>query len=120
MEHHLHLVATGEHLSREIRIFKSYTARQIIDWLERYNHDQILRQMKFFKRRHKVGQEYQVWQEGSHPQLITSRSMLNQKLDYIHHNPVRAGYVESPGHWRYSSFKHYDGKDCLLPITVVD
>jgi putative transposase len=26
-----------------------------------------------------------------------------QKLEYIHHNPLRRGWVASPEHWRYSS-----------------
>jgi putative transposase len=26
-------------------------------------------------------------------------------MDYIHYNPVKHGYVESPADWQYSSFK---------------
>ena len=33
LENHLHLIASGDQLSRDIGIFKSYTARQIIDLL---------------------------------------------------------------------------------------
>ena len=25
-------------------------------------------------------------------------------MDYIHYNPVKHGYVNSPGNWEYSSF----------------
>ena len=69
---------------------------------------------------HKKGQEYQVWEEGSQPKLITNRKMLNQKLNYIHYNPVRCGYIDDPSDWRYSSYRHYVGKECLLPITVIE
>ena len=29
--------------------------------------------------------------------------MMEQKLTYIHENPVRRGWVTHPEHWRYSS-----------------
>ena len=32
---------------------------------------------------------------------------MRQKLDYIHHNPVKRGYVDQPEHWRYSSARNY-------------
>ena len=41
-----------------------------------------------------------------------------KQLKYFY-NPVRAGYVDDPVHWRYSSFRHYEGMTCLLPITVL-
>jgi REP element-mobilizing transposase RayT len=119
MEHHIHLIATSEKLSKEIGDLKSYTARQIVDHLTAKGYKAILNQMQFFKKRHKTDQKYQVWEEGSHPQLIETTTMLNQKLDYIHYNPVRAGYVDDPMHWRYSSYRFYCGMDCLLPITVL-
>ncbi|TCL34896.1 hypothetical protein EV691_101338 [Azotobacter chroococcum] len=42
---------------------------------------------------------------------------MRQKLDYIHHNPVRRGYVERPEHWRYSSARNYAGEPGLLEIA---
>ena len=62
MEHHLHLIASGDFLSKEIGIFKSYTARQIIDYLIANHYDNILKQLKFFKKRHKTLQEDQLWE----------------------------------------------------------
>ena len=41
--------------------------------------------------------------EGLHPQAITSDEMMEQKLTYLHNNPVKRGLVASPEHWRYSS-----------------
>jgi hypothetical protein len=50
-----------------------------------------------------------------HPQRIYDQEMLKQKLDYIHHNPVRRGYVDFPEQWRYSSARDYIGvPDCLI------
>jgi putative transposase len=42
-----------------------------------------------------------------------------QKIDYIHENPVRAGLVEYPEHYIHSSATDYNGKNGLLPVTVI-
>jgi hypothetical protein len=76
--------------------------------------------LRYLKKKHKKVQDYQVWEEGAHPQLITNSDMLIQKLNYIHFNPVRSGFVDDPLDWRYSSYRYYEGVDCLLPITVLD
>ena len=119
MEHHLHLILSSEEASKEVGDFKSFTAKMMLRSLKENGHDHILRWLEIFRRRHKDKQTYQVWQEGSHPQLVHNEEMLFQKLDYIHYNPVRAGYVDEPEHWRYSSVRFYAGQDCLLPISVV-
>ncbi|WP_298917869.1 hypothetical protein [uncultured Nostoc sp.] len=46
--------------------------------------------------------------------------MLRQKLDYIHNNPVRRGYVDDPAHWRYSSCRNYIGQLGLLQVELID
>ena len=42
--------------------------------------------------------------------------MLVQKLEYIHGNPVRRGYVDDPVHWRYSSARNYAGLEGLIEV----
>ena len=119
MENHLHLIASSYNLSKEIGHFKSYTARVIIDYLKENHFQSILRQLKLLKKRYKVEQKYQLWQEGTHPEKILDQRMLIQKLEYIHYNPVRKGYVNDPSHWRYSSYRNYSGQDGLLPIEII-
>ncbi len=65
LENHIHLVAAADDLSKEIGDFKSYTARQIIDLLERRGEKSLLEQLKEFKAHHKTDRTYQLWQEGS-------------------------------------------------------
>jgi REP element-mobilizing transposase RayT len=84
MENHLHLVASAKNLSKELGDFKSFTARKIIDYLQETHSEQILRVLKLHKVPHKVDRTYQVWQEGSHPEIIQSVEMLRQKIEYIH------------------------------------
>ena len=118
LENHLHWVASAPDLSKEIKAFKSFTARRIIDLLESRRVQVFLDQLAYHKARHKVESSYQLWQEGSHPQLIQGEEMLRQKLEYIHNNPVNRGYVDEPAHWRYSSARDYEGRPGLVPVTT--
>ena len=120
MENHLHLIASATSLSKEIGNFKSFTARCIIDLLQKNSSNYILNQFEFYKLKHKTKQEYQVWQEGFHPQVILNEEMFIQKLDYIHNNPVKRGYIDDPVHWRYSSYRNYMGQPGLLEVELID
>ena len=55
-----------------------------------------------------------MWEEGYHPKLIQGEAMM--KIDYIHQNPVKRGYVDEAVHWRYSSARDYDGISGLIEI----
>jgi putative transposase len=118
LENHLHLIVQSEDLLAELPLFKSYTARQLIDHLKECHAERLLNQMAFFCKSHKHDREYQCWEEGSHPQLIQNEEMLRQKLDYIHFNPVKRGYVDKPEHWRYSSARNYAGLEGLMPVFM--
>lgn len=90
MENHLHLVLSAEKLANEIANFKSFTARKCIDYYTRQQNQFVLNQLSFYKLEYKCDRQYQFWQEGSHPERITSIKMLQQKIDYTHFNPVGA------------------------------
>jgi REP element-mobilizing transposase RayT len=119
MENHLHLIASSINLSQEIGKFKSFTARSIIDRLKQTDSQHYLNQLHQFKLAHKIDQDYQLWQEGSHPQAIFSEAVLRQKLEYIHNNPIKRGYVDDPAHWRYSSYRNYLGEQGILSIDII-
>ena len=118
MENHLHLVASAPDLVAEMQAFKSFTARQIIDFLESRADRRMLQMLEWYKARHKGQSRYQLWQEGSHPQMIQGEEMLLQKLEYMHNNPVRRGYVDDPAHWRYSSARNYLGQPGLIEVLT--
>jgi len=120
MENHLHLLASSAELSKEIGNFKSFTARQIVDYLEEKKHFSLLKQLNYYKSEHKKNRNYQVWQEGSHPEMIVSEKMFRAKLEYIHNNPVKRGYVDQPDHWRYSSARNYLGLEGLLSLNGLE
>ena len=47
---------------------------------------------------------------------IQNTEMLKQKVDYIHNNPVKRGYVDLPEHWRYSSARSYLNEEGLIEV----
>lgn len=116
MHHHMHAIVSSTDLIRELGIFKSYTARKTIDYLAEKKAFHILDLLAENRQRHKTDRRYQLWQEGSHPELIGTADMFRQKAAYIHYNPVKCGFVDAPEDWRYSSARNYAGREALLEI----
>ena len=47
--------------------------------------------------------------------------MMHQKLNYLHNNPVEAGFIEKPEDWLYSSAKdYYNGRKGMIDILLID
>ncbi len=111
LENHLHLLAGAPDITRTIQSFKRHTSQALLQWAETKNRIWLLNQFAYFKKKYKYTSSHQVWQEGNHPQLIQGNEMLQQKITYIHENPVRRGYVDAPEHWRYSSARNYTLED---------
>ena len=120
MDNHMHLIGGGDNLGKIIKEFKSHTAREIIKLAEQDSKMWLLNQLSFFRQKHKVESTHQVWQEGYHPKLISSEDILRQKIDYLHHNPVRAGLAEKPEDWLHSSARNYAGLPAVLEIDLID
>lgn len=120
MPDHLHLIisTTQGKVSDFIRDFKRFTSKEITKLLVFDRNDRIL---NIFKKvanpRHYTVQlcneeeekiiRYRVWQTGYHPKAITTYNMLNQKMEYIHMNPVEDVLVDEPEQWKYSSAKNF-------------
>ena len=120
MENHLHLIAKSSDLAKEAGDFKSFTARKIVDRLTAIHATSLLEQLAWLKPAHKSDRAYQVWQEGCHPEQIQSDEMMWQKLEYIHMNPVKRGYVDDPLHWRYSSARNYARQPSVFEKVITD
>jgi putative transposase len=118
LENHLHMVVSSPDPGKEIGDFKSFTANKIIKYLESRQERTLLKLLRYFKARHKTDREYQFWQEGSHPKQIQDDEMLLQKMEYMHLNPVKRGYVDDPVHWRHSSARNYAGLPGLFPVVT--
>ncbi len=64
-------------------------------------------------------EQHQFWTHENHAELIYSNKFIEQKLNYIHQNPVRAGIVENPEDYLYSSARAYAGMDCVIDIDLI-
>jgi putative transposase len=51
--------------------------------------------------------EHAIWQRRFWEHLIKDEDDWKRHLDYIHYNPVKHGYVSSPGDWEFSTFRRY-------------
>ncbi len=111
LDNHFHMLAAAPELSKTLASLKKITASKTLQALKIDGKKWLLNQFAYFKKSHKVDSNYQVWQEGSHPQLIVNREMLTQKIEYIHNNPVKRGLVDLPEHWRFSSARNYESGD---------
>lgn len=116
LENHLHLVIQSDDLSKSIQKFKRHTAKEILTLLKAKNVKTILDQLIFYKKAHKKESLFQLWQEGYQPKLIQNDMMMRTKIEYIHQNPIKRGYVEEDWHWIYSSAREYQGLEGLIEV----
>ena len=59
----------------------------------------------------------QFWQQNSKPIEIWTDKVINQKIEYIHMNPVAAGFVDQPEDWLYSSARNFAGRKGKLCLS---
>jgi putative transposase len=123
MSSHVHLIIgrnKGQSLQGIIRDIKKFTSVKIIEAISNNQHESRRAWlMGFFARageRNPNNTTYQFWQQHSHPIELNTNSIVDQKLDYIHNNPVKAGIVLSPEDYLYSSAMNYAGR----PERLVD
>ena len=64
--------------------------------------------------------KYKFWQNGNEAKQLITNSFSQQKLDYIHNNPVVAEIVEEPEHYVYSSARDYSGKKGLIEVEFME
>ena len=122
MSNHIHLLVRNqqEALSNTLRDFKSYTSKKILNEIKDGNESRkewMLRQFKSATLRHKRNAEYQFWSQENHAVYIYSNAFIEQKLNYIHNNPVRAGIVLKAEDYKYSSARNYADEEGLIPIV---
>jgi putative transposase len=54
-----------------------------------------------------AGRKRAVWQLRYWEHTIREETDLQQHIDYVHHNPVKHGYVSRPADWSHSSFHRF-------------
>lgn len=115
MTNHVHLILSVNQgkLSDVIRDLKSHTSLEIKKCLyEEPNpirKQWILNKFEYFGSKNPRNLKFQLWQQHNHPIALSDFNMLEQRLDYLHMNPVTAGFISDPCAWTWSSCSAYEG-----------
>jgi len=125
MPSHLHMIiSSANNLSGILRDFKKFTSKEIIDTIGRINESRkgwLLDLFSEVANHLKRVENYKVWQDGNHPEILTSAKFARQKLDYLHTNPVADEIVDEPEEYRYSSARDYYGnKKGYLEVNKIE
>jgi REP element-mobilizing transposase RayT len=126
MTNHMHYIVSatdGNKLSDILRDFKRHTSKRILEAIQNEVESRREWMLTIFRiagrknTREKV--EFQFWQADNHPIGLNTNFLIDQKLEYIHRNPVRAGLVTEAEHWVYSSAAAYAGLPSEIPIVFL-
>ena len=112
------MIIQSDDIQKSMKSFKQYTAKALLDLLKKENAKTILEQLQFYKKAHHKATTYQLWEEGYQPKLIQTDNMMISKINYIHQNPIKRGYVDEAKHWRYSSARDYENIQGLIDIEI--
>jgi putative transposase len=126
MSNHLHAIVGSEGDKKVFEIwrdFKKFTSKEIINTLKSYPQESrkewMLNRFEYAGKNDNKITNYRLWQEGNDAQEIFLNDYFNQKLNYIHENPVKAEIVNCPKDYRYSSAVDWAGGKGLLEVTIV-
>ena len=105
MPDHVHLILNPLEceISVVVRKIKGKSARLILDWLKVNNYAESLSKLVIRSSK----QTHAVWQKEFSAIDLWSPKFINQKLNYVHLNPVRAGLCDHPAKWKWSSCRAY-------------
>jgi putative transposase len=114
MPSHAHLLVAPSLPQYPVPVFLTYLkapfAKKVLDRWKELNAP-ILRRLT--DRRGNL----HFWQiGGGYDRNISSEREYDEKFDYIHLNAARAGLVDDPADWRWSSLPWYLGKPSVLPL----
>ncbi len=125
MPSHIHMIFSDNNSkpSKLLGEFKTFTSKRMRIAIEENmgesRKEWILSMMKKAGSKNSNVKEYQFWQQHNHPIELWSNKVIDQKIDYIHNNPVKAGFVDESQYWKYSSAMDYCGTKGEVEICLV-
>ena len=126
MTSHVHLIigTTDKKMEDILRDFKSYTSGQlrkaISENQQESRREWLLWMMQRAGKKNINNNGFQFWQQDNHPIELWDNYMKEQKLNYLHQNPVMSGFVSKAEDYLYSSAIDYCGEKGLLDIKIMD
>ncbi len=125
MPSHIHMIFSDNNAnpSKLLGEFKTFTSKNMRKEIEQNIYESrkewILWMMKKAGVKNSNVKNYQFWQQNNQPMELWSNKFIDQKVDYIHNNPIKAGFVEEAEHWKYSSAIDYSGGKGRIKIEVL-
>jgi putative transposase len=126
MTNHVHWIVSteGEKLSAIMRDMKKFTSKRLFEAIannpKESRREWMKSQFEFSGRTCPQNKDIKIWQSNDKPIALWSPDVIKQKLDYIHLNPVKAGFVDSPDQFRHSSAVQYAGGRALFEVIPLD
>ncbi len=126
MTNHVHLIigTNDKPIEAIIRDIKSYTSRKLKEAITENSEESrrkwIVWMMEREGKRNNNNYNWQLWQQHNQPIELSDHDFIQQRLDYIHHNPVKAGFVQNSEDWLYSSATDYAGGKGFLDVVLID
>jgi REP element-mobilizing transposase RayT len=121
MSNHIHcIVSANDNLSDVVRDFKKFTSKEILKLVNENTQESrkewLLMIFKYHAKFNKRVEKFQFWTHENYAVELTSIEMIESRVNYIHQNPVRAGYVAQEHEYIYSSAKNFAGLINLMEI----
>lgn len=125
MTSHLHLIVSsnGEELQNIIRDFKKFTSKQLITEISNQaesRREWLLNKFSYEAKKSGRATNYKVWQDGFHPVLLDTYNKIEQRINYIHYNPVSAGFIFHERDWKNSSYSAYEEGNKEVPNVKIN
>jgi hypothetical protein len=75
--------------------------------------------VEYHAKYNKRNEHIQFWTHENHAVELSSNEMIDSRVDYIHKNPVRAGWVEKDEDYLYSSARNYSGLNAMIEVDFI-
>jgi putative transposase len=124
MPNHIHFIGQfteEDPLSDVIRDFKRQTSDRILRQIKVEGNSSLLSNLAS-KVKHAEKQHHKIWEDDYNAKDVFSIEFLQQKMDYIHHNPCQPHWhlSETPETYIWSSARFYFTKEPgIIPVDDV-
>ena len=125
MTNHMHIIVRAEHpnrLSDVIRDYKKFTSKKLvesIDTITESRREWLLHKFEFNAKVTRRADNSKFWQDSNHAICLEGGgNRMQERIQYIHQNPVRQQIVAFPEDYIFSSAGDYAGRKGLVTVAI--
>ena len=125
MPSHVHMIISSHShkLQDTIGQMKSHTSRTLKEIISSSSFESrkewmipMMRQAGMTRSNNK---DWQFWQQHNQPLVISNADEFYKTLEYLHSNPVAAGFVRKQEDWLYSSAGDFYGRKGMIELSHI-